>query len=180
MAQVVEQIIEREATRVEPSNALMSALVQLRQKALFKSISVWARAGRDIDPLEPVPADIWGAYQVDYIAYLRDERGKLEATKGLTQAGYIDFHFNCEQIARYWPVVFDAVCIARLRGYAEAMRRLRKADVRESLGAGSGRQRDNPFSLGRQERADDRDEKLMARLWHNAQFFLVMSTTCTP
>jgi hypothetical protein len=101
LAQVVQRIVEREAIR-EPNNAIMNALVQLRQKALSKSISVWARAGREIDPLEPVPADIWGTSQVDFIAYLEDERGKLEATKGTTQAKYIDFHFNREQIARYW------------------------------------------------------------------------------
>jgi hypothetical protein len=102
LAQVVQQIVEREANR-ELTSAIMSALVQLRQKALFRSISVWARAGREIDPLEPVPADIWRTSQVDYIAYLEDERGKLEATKGTTRAKYIDFHFNREQIARYWP-----------------------------------------------------------------------------
>jgi hypothetical protein len=52
-----------------------------------------------------VPADIWGAQQVNFIAYLDDERGKLEATKGITRGEYkyIDFHFNREQIARYWP-----------------------------------------------------------------------------
>jgi hypothetical protein len=88
LAQVVQRIVEREAIR-EPNNAIMNALIQLRQKALSKSISVWARAGREIDPLEPVPADIWGTSQVDFIAYLEDERGKLEATKGTTQAKYI-------------------------------------------------------------------------------------------
>jgi hypothetical protein len=102
LAQVVQQIVAREANR-EPTSAIMNALVQLRQKALFRSISVWARAGREIDPLEPVPAEIWSTSQVDYVAYLEDERGKLEPTKGTTRAKYIDFHFNREQIARYWP-----------------------------------------------------------------------------
>jgi hypothetical protein len=104
LAQVVQQIVEREANSEQPTSAIMNALVQLRQKALSKSISVWARAGREIDPLEPVPADIWLTHQVNYVAYLGGgERAKLEATKGITQAQYTDFHFNREQIARYLP-----------------------------------------------------------------------------
>ncbi len=102
LAQVVKQIMEYEA---EQPMGDMNVLVhhQLRDKALSDSISVWARAGRDIDPLQRVPADVWATHQIDYVAYLRDERGKLERTKGTTQANYIDFHFNHEQIATYWP-----------------------------------------------------------------------------
>jgi hypothetical protein len=101
LAQVVQRILEREAIR-EPSNAIMNALVQLRQKALSRSIQFGPAPGAK-STLEPVPADIWGTSQVDFIGYLEDERGKLEATKGITQAKYMDFRFNREQIARYWP-----------------------------------------------------------------------------
>jgi hypothetical protein len=105
LAQVVKQIMEYEANSEQPMWG-MSALIQLRDKALSDSISVWARAGRDIDPLQPVPADIWATHQIDYVAYLHDERGKLERTKGNTHADYIDFHFNHEQIATYWKPSF--------------------------------------------------------------------------
>jgi hypothetical protein len=103
LAQAVDQIVASNPNDGR-STKVSNALVQLRQKARLDLISVWARAGREIDPpLKPVGAEIWDTQRFDYLAYLKDQKGQLEPTKPHAWADYIDFHFNREQIARCWP-----------------------------------------------------------------------------
>jgi hypothetical protein len=51
--------------------AYRDALAAIREKANLNLISVWARAGREQEPLGPVPSEIWATQQFSILHYER-------------------------------------------------------------------------------------------------------------
>jgi len=110
LSKVVRRILGTEdvweADKIGPAGKALDAI---RQKAVLGSVTIWGRRdcaeGHEANvPLVPIPKETWDVYQIDFMEFMKNEKGATDSARiGLPTMKYHDLFLNGGQVALVWP-----------------------------------------------------------------------------